>query len=143
MMTMPAKAAAIASQVRGDQSSTPPKGKDGGEQRRQRIDDQYWRRVSVSAIMKQVNITAQHRPKSGQIAAAGAHVGRAGTRRAAYTNHTISVMAQNRLRQKVTSKLFAPSRWRVKTPAMLHMKAASTMGEDCAAMLLWRTAGHG
>jgi len=38
-----------------------------------------------------------------------------------------SASALNRLRQKVTSKLRAASRWRVTTPAMLHISVTSTI----------------
>ena len=83
--------------------------------------------VNVSAIMKQVNITAHISPEIAPPLPLARTYPTVPARPRAYTNQTISVSAQKKLRQNVTSKLLALSRWRVKTPAMLHKNVAPIM----------------
>jgi hypothetical protein len=80
----------------------------------------------VSACMKAVNITHQQAPES--------HSMRPPSRTLAKTSRplttgriTHSESTVNRLRQKVTSKLRANSRWRVTTPAVAHIIVTATM----------------
>ena len=82
--------------------------------------------VSVSATMKAVYITAQHRPEN-QITRSPARMSRNSARPRSGSSRSSRVRALNRLRQKVTSKLRAASRWRVTTPAMLHSSVTSTI----------------
>src|SRR5688500_17521717 len=77
--------------------------------------------VSVRANMKAVNITLQHNPDT--------HSDRPPRRNLAktslpwkYGRITSSDTTVKKLRQKVTSKLRAASRWRVITPAMDHIR---------------------
>ena len=82
--------------------------------------------VSVRATMKAVNITAQNR-----LEAHSTRLGRNSPRHMPVPRRTVRPMASasalNRLRQNVTSKLRAASRWRVTTPAMLHSRVTSTI----------------
>ena len=77
--------------------------------------------VSVIAIMKAVYITPQHtlETQTGQRAVTRLRQN-IGPRMA--MSATSRARALNRLRQKFTSKLRAASRWRVTTPAMLHIR---------------------
>ena len=82
--------------------------------------------VSVMATMKAVNITAQHTPET-----------HSGQRPRSTSRHqpapriavsaTVSASTVNALRQNVTSKARAASRWRVTTPAMLHISVTGTI----------------
>ena len=82
--------------------------------------------VMVSAIMKQQNITHHISPETRPGLPSRRSTASAWPRccqaSAAATNR-----AANTLRQKVTSKPCAFSRWRVSTPAMLHKVAAHTI----------------
>ena len=83
--------------------------------------------VSVSATMKAVNITLQHRPESQK---RGCRHGASGRRPPRPCNNgriTSSDSAVKKLRQNVTSKLRACSRWRVTTPAVDHISVTATM----------------
>jgi hypothetical protein len=82
--------------------------------------------VRVSATMKAVYMVAQHRPEN-QITRRPARMSRNSAVPRSGSSTTSSVSVLNRLRQKVTSKLRAASRWRVTTPAMLHSSVASTI----------------
>ena len=82
--------------------------------------------VIVIATMKAVNITLQHTPDN--------HRGQPPWRILEKTTRpwkkgriTSSDSTVKKLRQKVTSKLRACSRWRVTTPAMDHMSVAATI----------------
>ena len=82
--------------------------------------------VSVIATMKAVNITAQHSPE--------AHTGQRARRSSLHhcaprigDRPIDSAPIVNALRQNVTSKLSAPCRWRVTTPAMLHISVTRTI----------------
>jgi len=84
--------------------------------------------VSVSASMKAVNITLQHRPDS--------HKERPPRRMRPKTSRpwnsgriTSSDSTVKKLRQNVTSKLRACSRWRVTMPAVDHSSVTSTMSQ--------------
>ena len=83
--------------------------------------------VSVIATMKAVYITAQQTPDdhSTRPPSRTERTSAAGPRSA--PSSTTSAAALKRLRQKVTSKLRAASRWRVTTPAMLHIRATRTI----------------
>ena len=85
--------------------------------------------VSVSASMKAVYITHQHSPDthSARPPLRSACQSSAGPR--SQDNSSTSARALKPLRQKVTSKLRAASRWRVTTPAMLHISVASTISQ--------------
>ena len=82
--------------------------------------------VRVSATMKLVYIVAQHRPEN-QITRLPARMSRHSAAPRRGTSSTSNVSALNRLRQKVTSKLRAASRWRVTTPAMLQNRVTTTI----------------
>ncbi|MNV51373.1 hypothetical protein D3C71_1434180 [compost metagenome] len=82
--------------------------------------------MSTSATMNAVNITLQHTPEI--------HSARPLWRMEANTalpcsagRMTSSDSSVKKLRQKVTSKLAACSRWRVTTPAMDHMRVTATI----------------
>ena len=49
--------------------------------------------------------------------------------------------SMNELRQKATSKLRAASRWRVTTPAVLHMKATNTINNTARVWVIDQSAG--
>ena len=82
--------------------------------------------VSMMATMKAVYITLQHSPlaHSGQPPVA-MRCHRPAPR--IQPSAISSASALNALRQKVTSKLRADSRWRVSAPAMLHRKVTSSI----------------
>ncbi len=82
--------------------------------------------ISRMATMKAVNITPQHRPDTQS--ARPPRRTAANTARPCSTGRmTSSAATVNRLRQKVTSKLRAASRWRVTTPAMDHISVTATI----------------
>ena len=85
--------------------------------------------VSVSASMKAVYITAQHRPESHSARRPARKVCHKGPGPRNQDSSTTRASALKPLRQKVTSKPRAASRWRDTTPAMLHMSAAATIIE--------------
>jgi hypothetical protein len=81
--------------------------------------------VLVSASMKQVNIIAHIQPENKP----GQPIDLTVENKFFFCTKTIimaTVMAQKRLRQNVTSKLFALSKWRVNTPAILQQKQHTT-----------------
>ena len=84
--------------------------------------------VRVMASMKWVYITAQH--------SADTHSAQPPLRISAHSrgprSHSraaASAAALKALRQKVTSKLRAPCRWRVTTPAVLHINVTSSISK--------------
>ncbi len=92
-------------------------------------------RVIVSATMKAVNITLQHRPDI--------HTTRGDRNRSAHRlQPRIHVSARpratrlNRLRKNVTSKLSAVCSDRLTTPAVLHIRVTRTMPKAARAWLM-------
>ena len=80
--------------------------------------------VKVKATMKAVNMIAQHRP-ANHITRGDCHTVRHSDGPRKIVNAMIKLRALKKLRQKVTSKLAAASRWRVTTPAMLQSKVTT------------------
>jgi hypothetical protein len=79
--------------------------------------------VSVSAIMKAVNITLQQRPESHSARPPPRSVAARTAIPRSQPSNTTSASALKALRQNVTSKPRAASRCRDTTPAMLHISA--------------------
>src|SRR6185369_4153662 len=82
--------------------------------------------VSVRATMKAVNITLQHTPETHS-AQPPLRIFEKTSRPWKNGRMTSSDTTVKKLRQNVTSKLRACSRWRVITPAMDHIRVTATM----------------
>ena len=82
--------------------------------------------VRVSATMKAVNMTAQHRPDNQNVPRR--HGMRANTPGPCHSGRiSSSDSTVKKLRQNVTSKPCATCNWRVTTPALDHSSVVSTM----------------
>ena len=91
--------------------------------------------VSVSAIMKAVNITDQQTPEIQTMRGERRMLRQTdGPRR--NVRMTVIASALKKLRQKVTSKLCAESRWRVTTPAMLQSSVTRIISETARAWVI-------
>ena len=92
--------------------------------------------VSVNATMKAVNITAQQMPEIQTLRGQSGSC-RHMVRLRIAPSARVSVRALKKLRQNVTSKLRAASRWRATTPAMLHSRVTTIIRTTARAWLIW------